>query len=60
MVQIVHKELIENNVELIVDDKITAFDINTVILESGKKINSEIVIIDIGVKPDSNLVKNEH
>jgi len=58
MVQILHKELIDNGVELIVDDKVTAFDTNAVVLESGKKISSEIVIMGIGVKPDSNLAKN--
>ena len=58
MVQIMHKELIDNGVDLIVGDKVTGFDTNTVILNSGKKLLSEIVVMGIGVKPDSDLAKN--
>ncbi len=58
MVQILHKELIDNGVELIVNDKVTGFDTNTVILGSGKRITSEIIVMGIGVRPDSGLAKD--
>ena len=57
MVQILHKELIDSGVELIVGDKVTAFDTNEVILESGKKFTSEVIVMGIGVTPDSELAK---
>ncbi len=57
MVQILHKELLDNNVELIVSDKVVRFDKDTVILESGKKLSSEIIVMGIGVTPDSKLAK---
>ncbi len=37
MVQILHKELIDNGVNLIVNDKVEKFEKDTVVLESGKK-----------------------
>jgi len=57
MVQILHKELIDNGVELTVGDKVTAFDTNEVILESGKRFTSEVIIMGIGVAPESELAK---
>jgi len=57
MVQILHKELIDNGVDLIVSDKVTAFDADQVILESGKKIASEIIVMGIGVTPENGLAK---
>jgi len=57
MVQILHKELIDNGVELIVSDKVTSFDTNTVMLESGRKITSEVIVMGIGVTPESGLAR---
>jgi len=57
MVQILHKEIMENGVELIVGDKVTAFDTNKVILESGKEISSEVVVMSIGIVPETGLAK---
>jgi NADPH-dependent 2,4-dienoyl-CoA reductase/sulfur reductase-like enzyme/rhodanese-related sulfurtransferase len=57
MVQILHKELIDSGVELTVSDRVAAFDTNEVILESGKRFTSEIIIMGIGVTPESDLAK---
>ena len=57
MVQILHKEFIDRGIELFVGDKVTAFDTNQVILASGKKIDSEVVILAIGVAPETGLAK---
>ncbi|NOQ13760.1 MAG: pyridine nucleotide-disulfide oxidoreductase, partial [Methyloprofundus sp.] len=57
LVQILHKEIMDNGVELIVGDKVTAFDSNKVILESGKEIHSEVIVMSIGVKPETGLAE---
>ncbi len=55
MVQVLHKEIMDNGVELIVGDTVTAFDTNKVILESGKEITAEVVIMSTGVMPETDL-----
>ncbi len=57
MVQILHKEIMDNGVELVVDDKVTAFDTNKVILESGKTITSEVIVMSIGIRPETTLAR---
>ncbi len=58
MVQILHKELYDHGVNLVVDDKVSAFEKNTVILESGKKVNADAVVMAIGVAPETDLAIN--
>lgn len=58
MVQILHKELIDHGVELVINDKVTAFAKNQIILGSGKTVNADIVVMAIGVAPETNLAKN--
>ena len=58
MVQILHKELMDQGVDLHVGDRVAAFDTNEVILDSGTKITSEIVVLSIGVTPENELAKN--
>lgn len=58
MVQILQKEMLDKGVNLIVNDKVTEFKGNDVILESGKVIKSEAVVMAIGVAPDTKLVKD--
>ena len=55
MVQILHKEIIDNGVNLIVNDKVDSFDTNTVILGSGKKIEADAVLLAIGVAPETDI-----
>ena len=57
MVQIFHKEMIDNDVNLIVDDKVESFEEDTVVLESGKKIDAKVVVMAIGVAPEVDLAK---
>ena len=57
MVQVLHKEILNNGVDLVVGDKVTAFDTNKVILESGREITSEVVVMSIGVKPETGLAQ---
>ena len=39
MVQVLHKEMYDKGVNLIVGDKVSSFESGKVVLESGKKIN---------------------
>ena len=55
MVQILHRELIDNGVNLIVEDKVESFEENTVVLASGKKIEADAVILAIGVAPETDI-----
>lgn len=57
MVQIFHKVIYDKGVNLIVDDTVVKFEKDTVILSSGKKINSPAVIMAIGVAPETSLAK---
>ena len=43
--------------ELTVGDRVAAFDTDEVILESGKRFTSEIVVMGIGVTPESDLAR---
>jgi NADPH-dependent 2,4-dienoyl-CoA reductase/sulfur reductase-like enzyme/rhodanese-related sulfurtransferase len=58
IVQVLHKEMVDHGIELIVGDRVVAFEKNRVILQSGKRFDSEVVIMGIGVAPDSDLAKN--
>ncbi len=55
MVQILHKELLDQGVDLVVGDRVEAFDTDTVVLSSGRRISSEVVVLSIGVQPESEL-----
>lgn len=48
----------ENGIELILSDGVKEFRENTIILNSGKEIAFDIVIMAIGVKPETKLAKN--
>ncbi|WP_411679992.1 FAD-dependent oxidoreductase [Clostridium thailandense] len=55
MAQILHKEMHDKGVNLIVGDKVSAFEKDAVVLESGKKIEAEAVVMAIGVIPETSL-----
>ncbi|OQY40422.1 MAG: pyridine nucleotide-disulfide oxidoreductase [Spirochaetaceae bacterium 4572_7] len=57
MVQILHKELHDKGVNLIVGDKVSSFKKSDVVLESGKIVQSDVVILAIGVQPETDLAK---
>jgi rhodanese-related sulfurtransferase len=57
LAQIMHKELIDQGVDLILGDRVEAFEKDEVILKSGKRFPSEVVVFGIGVTPDSILAK---
>ena len=61
MSKIIQKHLLDKGVELILDDGVDKFvgndKVNKVITESGKKINTDLVLMSIGVKPNVSLAK---
>jgi NADPH-dependent 2,4-dienoyl-CoA reductase/sulfur reductase-like enzyme len=58
MVQILHKEIYDRGIKLVVGDKVESFEENSVVLTSGKKINAKAVIMAIGVAPEVDLAKD--
>lgn len=57
MVQIFHKEIYDKGIQLILGDKVTGFEKDTVVLDSGRKIKSDAVVMAIGVTPEISLAK---
>ncbi len=58
MVQILHKEIIDNNVGLILNDGLKEINENSVITNSNKEFKAEVVIMAIGVRPEVSLAKD--
>ena len=58
MVQILHKEMVDHGVNLVVDDKVISFEKDTIVLESGKKIKANAVVMAIGITPEIELAKS--
>lgn len=57
MVQIFHKVLMDHEVDLILEDKVERFERNKVILASGKAVDTSVVVMAIGVTPETYLAK---
>ncbi|NFS30340.1 pyridine nucleotide-disulfide oxidoreductase [Clostridium botulinum] len=58
IVQILHKEIYDNGVNLIVGDKVERFEEDTIVLSSGKKVNASAVVMAIGVAPEVTVAKD--
>ena len=62
MAQLLHEHLRQNGIKLYLADGVTAFEDNangiTVKLKSGKNISADMVILSIGVRPNSELAGN--
>lgn len=62
MAQIAHNHIRSKNINLILEDGVKEFISNndgttTVILQSGKKIETDMIILSIGIRPNSELAK---
>ena len=57
MAQILHKEVIDHGVELIVGDGLASITEEAVVLRSGKTVATELVVLAIGVQPETTLAK---
>ena len=57
MAQVVQKTILDNKVNLIVRDTLTAIGKHSITLASGQELPSDIVIMAIGVKADTTLAR---
>ncbi|MGL5616534.1 MAG: CoA-disulfide reductase [Sarcina sp.] len=59
MANIIHEHLIDNAINLVLNNGISSIENkgNFVLLEDGKKINTDLIILAIGVKPESKIAK---
>ncbi|WP_143316706.1 CoA-disulfide reductase [Clostridium sp. HBUAS56017] len=59
MVSIIHEHLIDKNVELILKDGVKAFKNKgrKVVLNSGKEISADMIVLSIGVRPEITIAK---
>lgn len=57
MVQILHKEMTDHGVELIVNDGLAKITTTKITLNSGKVKDADIVVLAIGVRPETTLAK---
>lgn len=61
MAAIVHAHMKDKNIELYLDDKITQFEDKTdhtvVFLGSGKRLQADVVVLAVGVRPETTLAR---
>ena len=55
---VAQNEMRDNGVNLILSDGVKSFDDNNIILNSGKVVEFDIVIMAIGVRPETTLAKD--
>lgn len=55
MAQILHKEMVDHGVDLIVGDGLAKITPSTIMLNSGKEVAADIVVLAIGVRPETSL-----
>lgn len=58
MVQTLNKEIMDNGVNLILNDGVKEIHKDKVILASGKEIKSDVVVMAIGVYPETTLARD--
>ncbi len=58
MAQILHKEMMDKGVNLILSDGVKKIDEDFVELQSGKKMAAKVVVMAIGVSPETGLAKD--
>lgn len=57
MAQLLHKELMDNDVSLILEDALAEIKDDSVVLESGRIVPAQTVIMAIGVTPATSLAR---
>jgi len=58
MVKILHKEMVDNEVNLILNDGLKKVGDGYIQTQSGKKVKAEAVVLAIGVRPEITLAQN--
>lgn len=61
MAEVIHENMAMNNVELHLGDGVKSFEtkdnVTTITLQSGKQVETDLVILAIGVRPNNELAK---
>lgn len=57
MVQIFHKELYDKGIKLLLGTQIESFEENQIILKNGEKVDTQMVIMATGVRPENELAE---
>lgn len=58
MAQILHKIILDNGVQLVVGDEVVVIEEDQVLLASGKTIPAELVVVAVGVCPETSLAED--
>lgn len=58
MAQTLHKEIIDNDVDLILNDGVSEIQKDKVILQSGKEVKAQMAILAIGVAPNTKFAED--
>lgn len=58
MAQTLHKEILDHDVNLILDDGVAEIKDGGLVLDSGKEVKADMVILAIGVSPNTKLAEN--
>src|SRR5699024_2929122 len=57
MTQILHKEMVDHGVELVLDDGLAKIGEDYIETQAGKKIDADAVVLAIGVRPETTLAE---
>lgn len=59
MASIIHEHIVDKGIQVILKDGVNSFENNgkKIVLASGKEINTDMIILSIGVKPETNIAK---
>lgn len=57
MVQIAHKELFDHGVNMLLEETVVEITKEKVVLQSGKEVDAQAVVLAIGVEPETKLAK---
>lgn len=58
MAQILHKEMMDNEINLVLRDGVQKINEDSIELQSGKKVDAKVVVMAIGVSPETSLAKD--
>lgn len=58
MAQILHKEMTDQGINLIVEDGLKKIEDGQIILNSGRTVEAEAIVLAIGVQPETQLAKD--
>ena len=58
MAQILHKEMLMNHIDLVLGDGLQSIEEDHLVLESGKTVPADVVVLAIGVIPETGLARD--